>query len=1120
MNEGHSGSRAGRGWWRYALVLVALSAAGWAAPPRLVPLAAPSYTQVSPQGRVVVHPAQAVADRLLLIMEPVAASLATPQAVATAAVAGARVQAVLPRSRVLVVDLPAGSDLAEAAARFQARPEVQLAVPDTLVYPQLIPNDPKYPQQYHLPLVRAPEAWEVTTGSAAVVIAIVDSGVDLNHPDVAGKLWTNPGEIPGNGRDDDGNGYVDDVQGWNFVENNNNVSPVPKTGQDNSVVSHGTLAAGLAAAVSNEGYGAAGVDWRARIMPVKIFANDGMGTVSGVLQGIEYATANGAKVINLSLGGGWNAAYTPVIQAAYNAGIVVVCAAGNQSQGLGNAQSTWQSPVCNNGPNPLTDNMIVGVGATDRSDRKSYYSNWDNSTNKNFVDLCAPGDELYGPVYQDAGVPGVGPFWGTNSGTSFSSPLVAGAAALILAREPGLTPAQVIARLKSTTDNIDALNPGYAGKLGGRLNLARALGQISPPQMVQNLAAADTPGDEGGSITLTWLKSGDDGGGANNVTKYVVRRRQGTTGTYAAIQELPPGTVEYVDGKTTDGVDYYYVVRTFAGTLFSDSVPVGPVQSRNDAPPPAVTTLKVADRPNDSGGAIVLAWTYTPPADFQEYRVYREPYAFTNVTGRTPVAVLSGRTTKAWVDTGVTDGSDYYYAVTAVDTFGNELKFVTAVGPVQSFPNQDLTFGAGVRLMATPVLPADRHPATLLGLTPGELVYAWYNPATARYVTYTGEPLPVALRLTLGQGFWVKLPRTVTVSPEGQSAPAGDMAMALRAGWHTLGNPFFAAVDFGSCTVSSGGVTMDLAAAQAAGLLLSTAWVWDPEVNGYRMINGDMAGSRLIAPWQGFWVQALKACTLNLVRPLGPAATGAAAPRAAAAAPAGDWRLRLTAQAGGYQDLDNYLGTGPQAAQVESPPLPGEGVDLALGQGRGGAPVALRMVTEGGSLTQPLTVSWAGVTGPVRLAWPEVNTLASDKTFLLTDLATGTVTNLRNSPAYVFQAQAPSGQREFTLTVAERAPGALQVTAMVAQATAAGAEIAFALSGPATCDLQVLNLAGRTVRQVLTGAPRAAGQNVVRWDGRNQGGAPVPAGRYLVSLQARDEHGGVVRMVRDLTIVK
>jgi subtilisin family serine protease len=1097
-----------------ALALLALLAASLAsaAPVRLINVAGRPYVQLGAHGERIVHPAQVVADRLILILDQTAPVSAQSVQALAQAVSGARVRAILPRSHLMIVDLPPGSDLTRAAARFTRQPGVRLAVPDLPVYPALVPNDPNYPLQYNLPLIRAPQAWNVTTGSASTIIAIVDSGVDTTHPDLAGKIWTNPN--PGSDPD-----YPNDIHGWNFVENNNNVEPVPVAGQSNETVSHGTLVAGTAAAIGNDGYGCAGVDWLARIMPVKIFDNNGVGTDSNVVLAMDYAVAHGANVINLSLGGTWSAAYTPAIEAAYKAGVVVVCAAGNQYQALSNDSSTWLSPVCNDGPNPLTDNMILGVGGTDQYDRLAPWSNYDTSTGKHFVDLCAPGMSIYGPLFEEAGFPGFTAFWGSESGTSFSSPQVAGAAALLMAHNPSLTPAQIFALLKGSTDNIDALNPGYAGDTGGRLNIARALGVVNPPQAVGNLQAVNTPLSLGGSLTLTWLKSGDDGAGANNVTKYTVYRRQGTTGTWIDLKDLATGTVQYVDATTTDGLPYYYKVRTWAGTLYSDSAVVGPVQSSDDLPPPAVTTLQAADRPHDSGGAIVLNWTYTAPPHFQAFHLYRQPYPFTNVTGYTPLHVITTATTATWTDTTTVDLTDYYYAITAVDTFGNENKNVTAVGPVESFRNLPLSFPAGLALMATPVLPPDLDPATLLGLPAAGLQYAVYYTAQKKYLYYTGEPLPTALQLALGHGFWVKLTGTVTVTPTGQAAPSGNFPVNLVAGWQTLGNPFFGALDFSTCTVTYNGTIMDLNSAHTAGLFPGVAWIWDPSIKGYRMIDGTTSGGLPVAAWQGFWVQGLKLCALNLTRP-GTSAAAASVETQAAAPGKGEWRLQLMAQAGPYLDPDNYVGVAAQARQVESPPLPGEGVELSLGAGPGGGPLAMNLQPlAAGPLTQPITVTWSGVSGSVRLAWPTINTLATDKTFLLTDLATGQVTNLRTAPSYLFPATHPSGQRQFTLTVSSQATTSLQVSALSAEVGGRGAAITFALSAPATCAVEILNIAGRSVRRLVTGQVCAAGVNTLRWDGRGQGGSPVPPGQYLVSLQARDGQGGQVRLLRGLVIL-
>ncbi|HET6428712.1 MAG TPA: S8 family serine peptidase, partial [Phycisphaerae bacterium] len=748
---------------------------------------------------------------------------------------------------------------------------------------------------WHLPKIQAPTGWDVTTGSSSVIIAFVDSGVDTNHPDLAGRIWNNPSP----GTDPEGM-YFEDFHGWSFVDGNNNVQPVPGGG-DNDTVSHGTLTAGLAAAIGNEGYGTAGVSWQPKIMECKVFDAGGNGASNSmIVEAMDYAVARGAKVINLSLGtqGTFESIYTPAVRAAYEAGVVVVAAAGNNTTAFNNNSTSWSSPVCNDSDATHPGaNWVLGVAATDQFDRKSDFSNWDSSTAKTFVDVAAPGTVVYGTVFQD-GSPQFSAFWGTNSGTSFSAPIVAGLAALVLSQHPTYTPAQVIATIRGNADNIDSVS-GYPGMLGGgRVNMARALDVVSPPQAVTNVQAADTLGDSGGSITVTWLKSGDDGAGANSVTGYTLLRREGVGGAFASAGSVAAGVQQYLDTTTTDGVPYYYKVRTFAGALFSDSSIVGPAQSRDDSPPAKITTLAAVDRPADSGGAINLTWTYTPPADFAAYRLYRDAYAFTTVAGRTPIQTITDSGATGYTDATVTDGADYYYALTAVDQSGNENPSVTAVGPAQSYPNQPVVFPAGVQLLGTPVVPADGDPATLFGLPQAGLHYARYNTVGAAYLYYT-TPVPADRKLALGAGFWLELPGETTITPAGASAPAGDLPVSVLPGWDLFGNPFFGAFDFSTCTVRYNGSTMDLYSAQTAGLLNSVAWVYQD--GGYAMVNGGTAGAT-VAPWQGFWVRGLQACTLILARPVG--GTGAAGVRPLTVRPASPtkpvvaWQVRLTAQAG------------------------------------------------------------------------------------------------------------------------------------------------------------------------------------------------------------------------------
>ncbi|MBD3291621.1 MAG: S8 family serine peptidase, partial [Armatimonadia bacterium] len=277
---------------------------------------------------------------------------------------GAHVRKSLARGRVLVMDVPEGESEARFKSRLQMEPAVAFVEPDGMIYPALVPNDPEYSKQYHLPIIRAPEAWDATTGSPNVVIAIVDTGVDIDHPDLAGKIFTNAAEIPNNGFDDDGNGFVDDVNGWDFQNNTNDPNPSPDGVDDNSdgtpdeQVNHGTLVSGLAAAVGNVSFGTAGVAWQATILPIQVFPDDGGASVSQVIEGIDYAASMGADIINLSIGGSYYNSFTAPIQQAYDQGIVVVSAAGNGGHELRDNQGSWESPVCNDGANLGIDNNV------------------------------------------------------------------------------------------------------------------------------------------------------------------------------------------------------------------------------------------------------------------------------------------------------------------------------------------------------------------------------------------------------------------------------------------------------------------------------------------------------------------------------------------------------------------------------------------------------------------------------------------------------------------------------------------------------------------------------------------------------------------------------------------
>ena len=312
----------------------------------------------------------------------------------------------------------------------------------------VIPNDPYFPSQWNLIKIRAPAAWQITTGSDRVVIAVVDSGVDLDHPDLKDKIWTNTDEIPGNGIDDDENGFVDDVHGWDFVNWDN--EPQDDWG-------HGTLVALIAAAETNNGYGGAGVSWGARIMPIKVMDNQGVLYHWHAATGITYAVDNGAKIINLSwtlLSGIDPQPVQDAVSYAHSKGALVIAAAGD------GFDSSYKYPAALD--------HVVSVAATDRDDGHPDFATYNEK-----VDVAAPGVDilaLYGEIY-----------WRYSS-TDFAAPLVSGLAALVWSVNPTLTPDEVESIIESTA--VDLGEPGRDDYFGyGRIDASAAV--LATPHYLQ-----------------------------------------------------------------------------------------------------------------------------------------------------------------------------------------------------------------------------------------------------------------------------------------------------------------------------------------------------------------------------------------------------------------------------------------------------------------------------------------------------------------------------------------------------------------------------------------------------------------------------------------------------------
>ena len=511
-------------------------------------------------------------------------------------------------SRSYVLEFPGASEaaLAVLVAQLNLHAEVEFAEREQVYAVQFTPNDTYFASsgtwgQAYLDLwglnrINAATAWDTTHGQG-VIVAVVDTGLDVNHADIAANVWVNTGEIPGNGIDDDGNGFIDDVQGWDFV-GASYLTPAP----DNNPADahgHGTHVAGTIAATGNNGLGVVGVAWGAKVMAVRSLDNGGTGTDAQLANAVIYAANNGADVINNSYGGkGFSQTLLDAMNYAHSLGAVVIVSAGNDAA---RAEENFPASFPN----------VITVGATMPDDGLAYYSNWGSK-----IDVTAPGDDILS--LRAAGTT-LGPVVGNNyvrlSGTSMAAPHVAGVAALVLAQQPTLTAEQVRQVLRFSADDLYV--PGadiYFGS--GRLHAANALTVAAPLEAKIQSPMEGQP--VAGPVTFTGVAQGP------NFSSYVLD--YGTSEAPTSWTTIAQGTTP-VNGTTLGSFepnlpDGRHEVRLRAydgsGRVFADRVSilvsyVSITSPATPATPPAAQTFK-------PGVVLPLLGSARGPS-FTQYRV-------------------------------------------------------------------------------------------------------------------------------------------------------------------------------------------------------------------------------------------------------------------------------------------------------------------------------------------------------------------------------------------------------------------------------------------------------------------------------------------------------------------
>lgn len=539
-----------------------------------------------------------------------------------------------------LVKLPEGLSVQKAITLYMADPGVEHAEPNYIRKLSAVPQDTLFGQQWALSNtgefaggtagadIDATGAWDITSGSSSVIIAVIDTGVDYNHPDLVGNIWTGGESNCTDGIDNDVNGLIDDCRGWNFFDNNN--TPMDDHG-------HGTHVAGIIGAVGNNFTGIAGVMWHVNIMPLRFIGfhedpeecggdTNFCGDVFDEIEAIQYAISKGARIINASFGENtFSEDERDAIADADAAQVLFVAAAGNDGE---NNDHSPMYPASHDLPN------IISVAASDQNDQRAAFSNYGPAS----VDVAAPGVYILSTIPTFVAPNGYDFF----DGTSMAAPHVAGEAGLLWSYYTPFNHYQVLWTILRYSDPTPMIGWTFTG---GRINAYRALSSLLTPA---NFTA--TPVSTS-AISVTWTDAatGEDG--------YIMDRRTGG-GTFTQLASLPADTSSFDDNGLADGTQYFYRLKAFntvpADSFYAETSAATPIS------PPTGLTAKAPSEAN-----VQLSWTDTSATE-SGYRIERRASdtAFAEIA-------TTGANATSYNDSSVSAGTLYFYRVRAFNTTGN-----------------------------------------------------------------------------------------------------------------------------------------------------------------------------------------------------------------------------------------------------------------------------------------------------------------------------------------------------------------------------------------------------------------------------------------------------------------
>ncbi|MBI5633572.1 MAG: S8 family serine peptidase [Nitrospirae bacterium] len=566
------------------------------------------------------------------------------------------------------IKLPASLSVREAISFYMSNPNVEYAEPNYIKHFRRTVNDPLFNLQWALlntgqlagatpgSDISATAAWDIGTGSADMVIAVIDTGIDSGHPDLSANVWTNPVDGSINGVDEDGNGKTDDIHGWNFVSNNNTIM------DDNG---HGTHVSGIAGASGNNSRGVSGLMWQVKLMPLKILDAAGNGTIADEIAAIQYALDKHVRIMNASFtGGDYSQAEFDAINAAKQAGSLLITAAGNGIDGVTgtNNDTTGAYPA-----NYALSN-IISVASTDQGDRRSLFSNY----GLNSVHVGAPGEEIlstYPAILAPSG-------YLYESGTSMSAPYVSALAGLLMSQYSHFTASQVRGTILRYVDSLPSLQG--ATITGGRVNAFRALSSLLPPS---EYSLSTQPA---GTVRLTWKDNaaGEDG--------YMVERKAGS-GLYTAVASLPANASEFTDSSLSDGISYSYRIKAFnslPNPPETAGIPaVSAVAELTSIIPLNVPTGLQAAAISSSG--ITVSWTDNSTAE-EGYEIERK-----DPSGGFLKIATTGPNSTSFTDSGLSPQTTYTYHVRAFNSVAGNSAYSNDVSVTTFSVSQSGTGGGG-----------------------------------------------------------------------------------------------------------------------------------------------------------------------------------------------------------------------------------------------------------------------------------------------------------------------------------------------------------------------------------------------------------------------------------------